>query len=755
MASGTANGSGSGAAAVAKDIGATWELLEGGIDVMMAHLTEGMSYERYMQLYTTAYNYCIGSGMGRARDHLGSAQLVGGELYFRVAHYFELHLRGVLAALEPLSGDELLRTYTVEWNRYTSGANFVHRLLIYLNRHWVRHQREEGRTDVHTVYTLALLQWKQHVFRKIQTQNRLTDAVLEQIRMQRDGEIIPSSLVKGVLDSFVLLGIDETDGARTNLDVYRDEFQLACLQATETYYRAESAAFVAQNSVADYVKKAEDRLREEEDRVDVYLHSSTRGALLDVCRQELITAHREILWDQFPRLLVNEMTQELQRLYALLVQVPGGLDPIRVQLEEHVREEGVGAVGRIVEESPDAVDPARYVGALLAVYEENMHTVARSFQGEAGFVAALDKACRVYMNVNPATGTSASRSPELLAKYADSLLKKSSRAGEDASVEDALDRVMIVFKYIEDRDYFQKFYSKFLARRLVTFSSASPDAEEAMIARLKDVCGFEYTSKLQRMFTEIGLSRELNEAFRAQLADSAGDLDFYPLVLANGIWPLQGPGTDFSLPPQLQAVHEQFKRFYASQHSRRMLTWLWHLSSNDVHATYLPRKHIFQTSTYQCAVLLLFNSNSALTFDEIASATRLDRHTLTAALFPLVKSKVLHQLDATYSLNMDFKSKKVRVNLQIPVRAEQKAESSEVAKTVDEDRKVLLQATIVRIMKARKTLRHNLLIPEVISQVQTRFQPKVSDIKKAIDTLIEKEFLQRVEDEKDLYAYVA
>lgn len=44
----------------------------------------------------------------------------------------------------------------------------------------------------------------------------------------------------------------------------------------------------------------------------------------------------------------------------------------------------------------------------------------------------------------------------------------------------------------------------------------------------------------------------------------------------------------------------------------------------------------------------------------------------------------------------DFKSKKVRVNLQIPVRAEQKAESSEVLKTVEEDRKMLLQATIVR-----------------------------------------------------------
>ena len=47
---------------------------------------------------------------------------------------------------------------------------------------------------------------------------------------------------------------------------------------------------------------------------------------------------------------------------------------------------------------------------------------------------------------------------------------------------------MVVFKYIEDKDVFQKFYSKMLAKRLVQHMSASDDAEASMISKLKQVC---------------------------------------------------------------------------------------------------------------------------------------------------------------------------------------------------------------------------------------------------------------------------
>lgn len=84
---------------------------------------------------------------------------------------------------------------------------------------------------------------------------------------------------------------------------------------------------------------------------------------------------------------------------------------------------------------------------------------------------------------------------------------------------------MVVFKYIEDKDVFQKFYSKMLAKRLVQHTSASDDAEAQLISKLKQTCGFEYTNKLQRMFQDVGLSKDLNQHFGTHLSNSNETLD--------------------------------------------------------------------------------------------------------------------------------------------------------------------------------------------------------------------------------------
>lgn len=172
-------------------------------------------------------------------------------------------------------------------------------------------------------------------------------------------------------------------------------------------------------------------------------------------------------------------------------------------------------------------DAKVYVQTILDVHKKFDLLVLSAFHNDKGFVAALDKACGRFINNNAVTKKcqSSSKSPELLARYCDTLLKKNTKNTEDAELEDTLSQVMVVFTYIEDKDVFQKFYSKWLARRLVQQTSASDDAESLMITKLKTACGFEYTSKLQRMFLDVGVSKGLNDTFKRHIETSQQPLN--------------------------------------------------------------------------------------------------------------------------------------------------------------------------------------------------------------------------------------
>ncbi|VDN98059.1 unnamed protein product [Rodentolepis nana] len=181
------------------------------------------------------------------------------------------------------------------------------------------------------------------------------------------------------------------------------------------------------------------------------------------------------------------------------------------------------------------------------------------------------------------------------------------------------------------------------------------------------------------------------------------------------------------------------------------------------------RKYILMVSTFQMVILMLFNQRSRYTFSELMVESGIPERDLLRNLMALCMSKSTQRIlckepkptaankeieptDVFYVNNSFFSRLHKVKNLSV---RETEPERQETRTKVDENRRYVIEATIVRIMKARKTMEHNQLLSEVMEQLKLRFRPTSTDIKQRIEALINREFIARSENDHKVYNYIA
>jgi cullin-4 len=404
-------------------------------------------------------------------------------------------------------------------------------------------------------------------------------------------------------------------------------------------------------------------------------------------------------------------------------------------------------------------------------------------------------------------GTDNSKAGEMIAKYVNMLLRGGSKVipaaltkslttptapeeddnegdDEESEINEQLDQVLDLFRFLHGKAVFEAFYKNDLAKRLLTGRSASADAELSMLARLKNECGSGFTQNLEKMFKDIELSREEMTEYKARQteAGSAHALDLFVNVLSASAWPTY-PDIAVNIPAIIKQATEKFEKSYQVHHSGRRLTWKHKLANCLLRANFPSGKKELVASGFQGIVLLLFSNiglNERISYQQIKAETGLrkcnlrkrdaktNHHTpadaeLKSTLQELACAKIrpLRKHPAgkdiavtdTFAFNDTFTHPKNRIKInQIQLR-ETKEENKETHERVQADRNFETQAAVVRIMKSKKTIGHNLLIAEVIEATRKRGVLSVQDIKRNIDRLIDKEYMER--DEGNTYNYVA
>lgn len=109
--------------------------------------------------------------------------------------------------------------------------------------------------------------------------------------------------------------------------------------------------------------------------------------------------------------------------------------------------------------------------------------------------------------------------------------------------------------------------------------------------------------------------------------------------------------------------------------------------------------------------------------------------------------------DDEFLYNNEFTNKLFRIKISTIQAKETSEEDEKTHEEVFRERQYQVDAAIVRIMKTRKRLSHQILISELMAQI--KFPAKTSDLKQRIESLIEREYLERDRDDNSFYSYLA
>jgi len=220
------------------------------------------------------------------------------------------------------------------------------------------------------------------------------------------------------------------------------------------------------------------------------------------------------------------------------------------------------------------------------------------------------------------------------------------------------------------------------------------------------------------------------------------------------------------LPPVMQNTLLKYHDFYKKKHASRILDWHHSLGTATIIARFDKGEKELIVSLYQAVVLLLFSDwESVLSYLDIKARTGINESDLRRILQSLAcgdrrvlkKSPAGKNVDDSdrFVANRDFTYPRTRV--QIPNIAQEETPEEHKATThyIDEERKHYVDAAIVRIMKSKKHLHQRNLITDTIKAVSAHFQPDVSLLKARIEDLLEREYLERDQDDRNIYHYLA
>ncbi|TPX52440.1 hypothetical protein SeMB42_g01414 [Synchytrium endobioticum] len=816
----------------------TWAKLSTAIREIYRKNASALSFE---ELYRNAYNMVLNKHGDKlyngVKDVIGEHldNVVGNN----IAPLFPQTVNNSTTGSDILTGGlAFLRQIKDVWEDHTTCMLMIRDILMYMDRVYVK------TAGLPIVYEMGLELFRDRVVRSDThpiLSHHLNDTLLYEIRRERSGESIERQVVKSIIEMMLILpsALERvpannklvTTGGST---VYEADFEPAFLHSSTSFYVTESTQYLREPNATEYLKQVERRLMEEEERTKHYLSSATEPKIRTIVEQETIYNHVKTIIDMEGSGLIPmiefDKYDDLSRMYKLFGRVSNGHTLMKKGVAEHLQhlgkclnetlgglppttdmseangtsnsfrtgvanttstteiakgtstltmdaeDDATGAQGDTANSSSAAgggPSPLKWVEAILQLKDKFDAILDRSVGKDKSFQTDMNSALEAVINKN-------TRSPEFVSLFIDENLRKGLKGKSEEEAEIILDKTITIFRFIHEKDVFERYYKQHLAKRLLFGRSISDDVEKSMIAKLKVECGYQFTTKLEGMFQDMRMSTDTQADFRTYTNNIANapatNVDLSVSVLTSTFWPISNTSSTCIYPQEISIIMEHFQKFYLGRHSGRRLTWLPNMGTADLRAQFSKAKKELNLSTHGMLVLVgVFNrvaDGEWVSYQRIQDETQIPESDLRRCLQSLAVAKFKILLKKAkgrevgrgdeFQVNANFTHQLQKIKILTIASAssgttgstnnqmENETERGETTAKIEEQRKHVVEAAIVRVMKARQRMMHNDLVIEVTKQLSGRFAPEPAAVKKRIEGLIEREYLERDKADRKL-----
>jgi cullin 3 len=624
---------------------------------------------------------------------------------------------------------------------------------------------------------------------------RITKTIIYFLNEDRNGNSIPGPQIKRVIRMIYEIGLgNDIDLKRGEsgdffyhpqgkpikdfysdnyLKYYIEHFEKAMIEDLTNIYTAKSQEWL-QQTAPEFCRIALSYVNQELKRSDEYYNLSynkVRDVLIDIIINQkyeiLCTNSSSGIWYQLTKRSIND----LKCFYALFkisvidkqIFYPP-LKKISSILGDFITEQVKGILTKTREASNQEVVDITQEILELSAYVESV--IKDAFENDRDIGKESDHFLQQSLNVER-------KCPIIFADYAHHLLTKD--LAQNTSEQDFDQKIDTFFKLINkiyDKDIFLAESRNLLARRLL--EKANLDTEKKFLGKMGTDWGLGDQSKMKNMLDDIATSEDLLKDWKSS-SSNAQNIDFTIKVLRTSCWPdrlfvKDKSGKVFS-DPTLYDYKQKFKNFYINKNQGKNLEWVVNYGTAEIKAAGFAKSYFLLTTSMQMAILLMYNGKDSCTYGEIKEGLGFPEgssHIWEAMRYFSTKLKILirekepskenekkpAEDSEKFLINPKFASDRLKINCvpSLGARREERKGDDQTHSDVMKEREFVIDAAIVRIMKSRREMAL-LDLQQETKKLISLFVPDPKMVKRRIDSLMERDYLERHPEKNNVFIY--